>query len=117
MTTAGWAILIMVAVTAVAKWPTASANLADDTLMSSLSVVHSALGPPDESVNPEQCANIDPSGCEDLRPPAVRASDTVTEGLIYRNWLRGLLGSSDTQTAKKYGEMRVHFVHGVLLAE
>lgn len=105
MTTAGWAILIMVAVTAIAKWPTTSANLADDTLTSSLTVVHNALGPPDESVSPEQCANLEQSACKDLRRPAVRASDTVTEGLIYRNWLRGLLGSSETETARKYGRI------------
>jgi len=102
MTTAGWAILVMVTVTAVAKWPTASANLADDTLTASLGAVHQALGPIDESV-PGECQNPDPTACKDVRPPALRASDTATDGLIYRNWLRGMLGSSDSETARKYG--------------
>jgi len=103
MTTAGWAILVMVAVTAVAKWPVASANLADDTLTGSLGVVHQALGPRDESVPGDECRNIDAQSCTDIRPPAMRASDTATDGLIYRNWLRGLLGSSESETARKYG--------------
>jgi hypothetical protein len=103
MTTAGWAILIMVTVTAVAKWPAASANLADDTLTASLGAVHQALGPIDESIPAESCRNPDPAGCKDIRPPAIRASDTATDGLVYRNWVRGLLGSSDSETARKYG--------------
>jgi hypothetical protein len=103
MTTAGWAILIMVAVTAVAKWPTTAANLADDTLTGSLSLVHQAVGPRDESIPSDECRNPDVAACKDNRPPALRASDTATEGLIYRNWLRGLLGSSDSETARKYG--------------
>lgn len=103
MTTAGWAILIMVAVTAVAKWPATAANLADKTLTGSLNVVHQAVGPRDESIPTDVCRNPDPTACKDKRPPALRASDTATEGLIYRNWLRGILGSSESETAKKYG--------------
>jgi hypothetical protein len=103
MTTVGWAILIMVAVTAVAKWPTSSANVADNTLMASLGVIHQALGPQDKSIPADQCRNPDTKACQDDRSPALRASDTVTEGLVYRNWLRGLLGSADSETAKRYG--------------
>jgi hypothetical protein len=33
----------------------------------------------------------------------VRASDTVVETILYRDWLRGLLGSADSPTAQKYG--------------
>lgn len=103
MTTVGWALLIMVAVTAIAKWPTTSANLADDTLTASLGVIHQAIGPQDESIPADECRNPDPTACQDSRPPALRASDTATDGLIYRNWLRGLLGSADSETAQRYG--------------
>jgi hypothetical protein len=103
MTTAGWAILVMVAVTAIAAWPTTSAHLADDTLTGSLNVVHGAIGPQEENIPPSECRNPDPNACKDLRSPAQRASDTVTEGLLYRNWIRGLLGSSDSETARRYG--------------
>jgi hypothetical protein len=41
-TTAGWAILVMVAVTAIAAWPVRSANLADQSLITTLGVVHDA---------------------------------------------------------------------------
>jgi hypothetical protein len=103
VTTAGWAILVMVLVTAIASWPKTSAGLADKTLTTSLGVIHGAVGPPDQSTPPDQCRNPDPNGCIDHRPPAVRASDTATEGMLYRNWLRGTLGSADSDTAKKYG--------------
>ena len=102
MTTAGWAIFVMVAITAIAAWPVRSAHLADQSLVSGLNVVHSAIGPDAESTG--VCAfPDDPDACVDHRSPAVRASDTVTQTMLYRNWLRGLLGSADSPTAKKYG--------------
>jgi hypothetical protein len=103
MTTAGWALFVMVVVTALAAWPVKSANLADQALVSTLGVVHDAVGPGAKDVPPESCAMPDPEACIDKRPPAVRASDTVTETMLYRNWLRGLLGSADSETARKYG--------------
>jgi len=102
MTTTGWALLIMVAVTALAAWPVKSANVADGTLVGALGVVHDAVGPRSEDVPTEECV-LGPAACKDNRPPAVRASDTVTETMLYRNWLRGVLGSADSDTAKKYG--------------
>ena len=102
-TTAGWAILVMVAVTAIAAWPVRSANLADQSLVTTLGVVHDAVGPQPENSNGNNCILGDPEACKDNRPPAVRAGDTATETMLYRNWLRGLLGSADSETAKKYG--------------
>ncbi|WP_433066186.1 MFS transporter [Dactylosporangium sp. CS-033363] len=103
VTTAGWALFVMVLITALAQWPSFSAHLADKTLITSLDMIHGAVGPPDESIPPEKCHNNDPTACQDSRPPAVRASDTVVDGLLYRNWLRGTLGSADSETANKYG--------------
>src|SRR3954453_2752326 len=102
-TTAGWAILVMVAVTAIAAWPVRSANLADQSLITSLSVVHEAVGPRPENSTGAGCRLGKADACVDQRPPAVRASDTATETMLYRNWLRGLLGSADSETAQKYG--------------
>jgi hypothetical protein len=101
-TTAGWAILIMVAVTAIAAWPVRSANLADETLITTLSVVHDAVGPRPADNNTDEC-KLGGTACKDNRPPAVRASDTATETMLYRNWLRGMLGSADSLTAQRYG--------------
>ncbi|MEH1099263.1 MFS transporter [Micromonospora sp. CPCC 205561] len=103
MTTAGWALLVMVAVTALAAWPVKSANIADGTLVSTLGVVHDAVGPATKDIPADKCALPNPDACVDKRPPAVRASDTATEAMLYRNWLRGVLGSADSETAKKYG--------------
>ncbi|MEV4809231.1 MFS transporter [Micromonospora avicenniae] len=103
MTTAGWALLVMVAVTALAAWPVKSANVADSTLITGLGVVHDALGPASRDTPPVKCVVPNPDACVDKRPPAVRASDTATEAMLYRNWLRGVLGSADSETAKKYG--------------
>ncbi|GGJ97366.1 hypothetical protein GCM10010123_29220 [Pilimelia anulata] len=101
LTTAGWALLVMTAVTAIAAWPVRSANLADATLIGSLGVVHEAVGP--RPVALPKCDDADPESCKDHRPPAIRASDTVTESMLYKNWLRGLLGSAESTTARKYG--------------
>ncbi|MEV7621951.1 MFS transporter [Actinoplanes sp. NPDC089786] len=102
-TTAGWALLVMVIVTAIASWPVQSARLADQTLVSTLSVVHDAVGPRPANENTNTRCKLSGTSCKDNRPPAVRASDTATETMLYRNWLRGLLGSADNATAKKYG--------------
>jgi hypothetical protein len=103
MTTAGWAVLVMVAVTALAAWPVKSANIADNALITTLGVVHDAVGPASKDIPSDKCVLPNPDACVDKRPPAVRASDTATETMLYRNWLRGALGSADSETAKKYG--------------
>jgi hypothetical protein len=101
LTTAGWAILVLIAVTALAAWPVKAANIADTALVGTLSVVHDAIGP---NTNPSgPCSLPDPNACKDNRPPAVRAGDTAVDNLLYRNWLRGSLGSADSPTAQKYG--------------
>lgn len=96
MTTVGWAVFILILVTAVAKWPTESAKVADGAMTTALTTVNNAVGPP------SACDDSEPD-CQDVRPAAVRASDTVTENLLYRNWLRSVLGSADSDAAKFYG--------------
>lgn len=103
MTTAGWALFVMVVVTALAAWPTFSAHLADESLITGLGAVHGAVGPPSKAIPADQCRLPNKAACADNRPPAVRASDTGTEAFLYRNWLRGTLGSADSATAQKYG--------------
>ncbi len=104
MTTAGWAILVMVAITAIAAWPVRSAHLADSSLITGLSTVHDAVGPPKRDTPPDTCAKLpNMDQCVDHRPPAQRASDDAVENLLYKNWLRGELGSADSQVAQRYG--------------
>jgi hypothetical protein len=103
VTTVAWALLVMVAVTALARWPENAAHVADTSLVASLDAVHNAVGPGDDSVPAGQCEFADPNACKDSRSPALRASDTAVETMLYRNYLRGLLGSADSTTAQKYG--------------
>lgn len=86
--TAGWAILVMGVVTAVASWPVQASTKADSTLTSSLGYISSGLS--------QQSA-------DDKREPAVRASGVLTETVLYKQWLRGTLGSAESDTANKYG--------------
>jgi len=104
VTTAGWAILVMLVVTALARWPVYSAQVADQALVTSLNAVHTAVGPSADDIPPELCPLDNPQACIDSRSPALRASDTAVETMLYRNWLRGLLGSAESETAQKYGE-------------
>lgn len=97
-----WAILVLVAATAVAKWPVASANGADTGAKAGLTVVHSVLGPGRQDVPADKCA-LGPSACVDNRSVATRASDVAVEAVLYRPWLRAVLGSADSETAKAYG--------------
>jgi hypothetical protein len=105
VTTSGWAILVMVVVTALYTWPVFSANIADKALITSLGTIHGAVGPPKKELPPEQCPLPDRNACRDERPPALRASDNAAEQILFENWLRGLLGSADSATARKYGRM------------
>ncbi|WP_143175506.1 MFS transporter [Cryptosporangium aurantiacum] len=95
-TLAGWALLVMIVTTAVAAWPVRAATVADNSLTGSLGTVNSALHPNSS----ESCGSRD---CEDTRRPSERASATVTDVVLYRQWLSGELGSADSATAKKYG--------------
>ncbi|PZS09491.1 MAG: hypothetical protein DLM55_06295 [Acidimicrobiales bacterium] len=89
VTTAGWALLVMALVSAVAAWPLNASRAADSTLTGALGSVSGAMS---SSV-----------GGADGRPPAVRASGVMTQTVLYQQWLRGTLGSSDSDVAKKYG--------------
>jgi hypothetical protein len=97
-----WALFIMVAVTGLAKYPVGAAHAADTAVTKGLSGVHSILGPGPKNIPADQCA-LGGDSCTDHRTVAVRASDTAVEALLYRSWVSAVLGSPDTDTAKKYG--------------
>ncbi|ADD40200.1 hypothetical protein [Stackebrandtia nassauensis] len=88
VTTAGWAVLVLVVVTAVAAYPTESAKYADSALTGSLNVIQDAVGPPAE----EDCPGNE--DCDDTRAPALRASDMATGEILYNNWVRSVFGQS-----------------------
>jgi hypothetical protein len=97
-----WALFVMIAVTGVAKWPVASAHGADAVASKGLALVHNVLGPGPVVIDPKDCV-LGGDSCDDNRTVAVRASDAVTEAVLYRNWVTALLGDADSPTAQKYG--------------
>src|SRR2546423_8283292 len=76
----------------------------DQPLIGGRAAVHRAGGPPPQDTPPDQCAALpEADQCKDHRTPAQRASDVAVQNVLYRNWLRGTLGSADSTTADKYG--------------
>lgn len=90
VTTAGWAVLVMVLVIAVAQWPVQAAERADSTLVAGLSTVQSSLDPVDTA----GCTGT----CEEVRTPAEKSSDMVTGEVLYLNWIRATLGQDPEPT-------------------
>lgn len=100
--TVGWALVVLVAVTAVFRWPLWIAQTTDGIGSSGLEVVTAATGQGPEHLPAERCPN-NPQECVDSRTAAGRASATTVDVLLYRNWLRAQLGSADSNTARDFG--------------
>lgn len=98
----GWAIFVIVVTTGIARWPSESVQVADDVTGAGLSTLHSVVGPGPQNLPAEQCA-LGGDACTDHRSVATRTSDTVTETILYRTWLRAVLGDNNSETARKYG--------------
>lgn len=82
-----WALLVMGLVTMLFSYPVQAGHMADDLATSSIGQVNaSMLGEP--------AAGNDPS--------SARAA-ILTDNVLYKQWLQGELGSSDSTVAKKYG--------------
>ena len=95
----------MVVVTALASWPVFSAHLADKALVivaRASSTTPSVRRP--RTSRPSSARSTNQTRARTIGRPRVRASDTAVETMLYRNWLRGLLGSADSPTAQKYGD-------------
>jgi hypothetical protein len=98
---AGWALIVLIGVTVVSSWPVWTVHLADDVASGGLATMHKVLGPPPEHIDPGKCLSV--NACTDHRTVATRASDNITEAVLYRSWLRAELGDADSPVAKKYG--------------
>lgn len=105
MQMAGWAVFVTVLVTAVARYPLVAAHGADSAAKNGLTVMHRVFGPAPQHVPADQCllASMDPESCQDHRSVAVRSADVATDAVIYRAWLRAMLGSADSSVARQYG--------------
>lgn len=102
MKVATWAIVVLVATIALARWPVQAAHGTDAVGSGAIALAHKAVGQGPEHIPADKCV-LGPEACIDHRTPAVRVSDTVTEAILYRSWLRAVLGSADGPTAETYG--------------
>ncbi|GLY14103.1 hypothetical protein LWF15_34425 [Kineosporia rhizophila] len=84
----GWALLVMVLVTMVLRWPLVAGHAADQTVATTLSAVSSGLNGRSED------------GSADA---GTAATSGMHQALLYESWLGGTFGSTDSDVAKKYG--------------
>lgn len=82
----GWALMVVLVATAIFRWPLAAGHVADDTVTSTLGSVVSKVDGRDRRVS-----------------PSVAVASNVQESIFYRSWLAGTLGSTDSETSRKYG--------------
>ncbi|MCD0442300.1 hypothetical protein LO763_01500 [Glycomyces sp. A-F 0318] len=109
VTTVAWAVLILVLVTAVVRWPVKAAEYTDQALTIGMNLSTVLIN--DDAV--EGCIREDgmdqdrydelkelngENFCIDTRTAAVVASDTVSGQVLYQNWLRTMLGQSEEVT-------------------
>lgn len=105
VTTAGWAILILVLVTAVARWPVESAGWADRGLTAGLNISQNLIADPaaegclnepgiDEDEY-DEIADLYPDDCIDTRSASVKASDMAVGDILYQSWVRAVLGQNE----------------------
>ncbi|WP_112139361.1 MFS transporter [Glycomyces dulcitolivorans] len=111
VTTVAWAVLILVLVTAVVRWPVKAAEYTDKALTIGMDLSTVLIS--DDTA--DGCVRIDgltqqeyedlkedneanPNFCIDTRSAAVTASDTVSGQVLYQNWLRTMLGQSEEVT-------------------
>ncbi|MEU5871847.1 hypothetical protein AB0A73_09840 [Glycomyces sp. NPDC047369] len=112
VTTVAWAVLILVLVTAVVRWPVKAAEYTDKALTIGMDLSTVLIS--DDAA--EGCARIpdvdqdrydelkELNGddfCIDTRSAAVTASDTVSGQVLYQNWLRTMLGQSEEVTFRE----------------
>lgn len=109
ITTVAWAVLILVLVTAVVRWPVKAAEYTDEALKIGMNL-STVLINDDTAEGCIREADIDRDRydelkelngedfCIDTRSAAVVASDTVAGQVLYQNWLRTMLGQSEEVT-------------------
>lgn len=99
-----WAIMVAVVVTVVASWPVKAANGVDTVATKGLTLMHSVAGPAKQDIPDDQCIfGPGDEGCKDHRDAATRASDVAVDTVLYKPWLRAVLGDSESTTAQTYG--------------
>lgn len=82
----GWALMVVLVATAIFRWPISAGHFADDTITSTLGAVVGDL-----------------NGAGGDTSPGVAVASNLHESIFYTSWLAGTLGSTDSETAERYG--------------
>lgn len=101
----GWAFVVTMAVTFIARYPTWTANQVDTYGAQGIGIIHAATGQGPQSIPADRCHNPNPEACVDHRTTSQRAAATAVDSVLYRNWLRATFGSADSGTARAYGPL------------
>ncbi|MFF2902717.1 hypothetical protein [Streptomyces sp. NPDC057966] len=106
-----WALLVMTAATAVASYPVEASKMADKAINTTISSIDQAFAgvdlAGDGGLTPQTGGSTDPTLYSP--PSGDRVQDSTAHGnmlvhsVLYRQWLRGELGSDDSAVAQKYG--------------
>lgn len=87
----GWALLVLVAVTAVFRWPLAAGQAADQTVTATLGAVTAGL------------TDTPTDGDGDGMSPAEQSTASLHQAVLWHAWLGGTFGSPDSDVARQYG--------------
>ncbi|WP_258724404.1 hypothetical protein [Cellulomonas sp. NS3] len=88
VTSAGWALLVLVATTYVMSYPLSSARAVDGLIQQTVTA----------SAEATSSENVD-----DAADALTRQMDTINRNSLYSAWLEGTLGSSDSTVAREHG--------------
>ncbi|MFI7586210.1 hypothetical protein ACIB24_03955 [Spongisporangium articulatum] len=98
----GWALLVMVLVTMVFRWPLVAGHAADETVTSTLAAVTGGLN--DHRTGAPTAVTGTENGEESGQPDAaLEAISGMQEALLYQAWLGGTFGNADSAVATEYG--------------
>ncbi|MDM7855799.1 hypothetical protein [Cellulomonas alba] len=95
VTTAGWALLVLVTATFVMSYPVSSARAVDQLVQTTIATSARGVGAAEETPGPPG-TNRAQAALDDM-------FDTINRDTCYNEWLDGTVGSSDSAIARTYG--------------
>ncbi|MEU8623067.1 hypothetical protein [Streptomyces sp. NPDC048623] len=100
----GWALLVMALATGVASYPVQASSFADDALSTVTSNIDQAFADVDLSGKPQESgATTAQASASTPANPTTAHGNMLVHHVLYQHWLRGELGSTDSEVAKHYG--------------
>ncbi|MDI3390167.1 hypothetical protein QIS99_28835 [Streptomyces sp. B-S-A8] len=121
-----WALMVMTVATAVASYPVAASQFADEAIDTTVAAIDQGIASVDlngsddngQENAEDKTGGVRPAGYAQEKitagdpyeaPTGVRAQDQTAHGnmlvhhVLYQEWLRGVFGDNDSKVAQKYG--------------